>query len=65
MFPAKSNKLTQEYIDLLNREGGQLVYDNERWIGKIGIKLFLHKVISQILVKENIFLSRLTLMRAE
>ena len=38
-FPAKSSKLTQEYIDL--REG-QLVYDKKRWIGKIRIKLLLH-----------------------
>ena len=52
---AKHNKLTREYIDLWPKmaKGGQLVCHKKRWIGKIGIKLFLHKLISQILVKEN------------
>ena len=34
-------------------QGSTIVYHKKRWIGSIRIKLFLYKMISQILVKEN------------
>ena len=54
-FPAKSDKLTQEYVNLGQqwRQWGQHVYDKKWRIEKIRIKQYLHKMISRILVNEK------------